>query len=346
MEARPNSSEKSNFHENILNMKARYSFFVVLLMILSYNLVAQNMVPNPSFENLDQPMPCDFVGSSLQFNNMIQDWTAPTEGSPDLHSKTNPTNCWSHCTAANIYTGSTCFRGPQDPHHSHIMCGIQLYKPTVNCSPWMEYIQVELTTPMVAGVDYYASMWVSLSDYSPIAVDKLGMYFTTNAISQPSGCPNLVGIPQVAATSVLTDVINWVKLEGTFTASAAYQYLTIGNFDVANVTAVNTGGSCNAQGAYYYIDDVLVIEDAQLGIEQHMTSSFSIAGSIVDDQLIISPETNLTEIEFMIIDVSGRVLDQFSLTEKTYKDVTSLTPGMYFLRTTDTSNDVIRFIKI
>ena len=343
LEVQLSSSGKLSFIQTLIMLKTTtLALFIILL--LNTNMRGQNLVPNPSFEDLIGTVNCEFVGSPSEFNNMVVDWEAPTEGSPDMHSKNNPVDCWSHCTPLNIYNGPTCFRGPQYPRTGEYMVGIQLYKPTVNCSPWCEYIQVQLTSPMIAGTDYYASLYYSLSDYSPLAVDKLGMLFSQNAISQPSGCPNLQGTPQVAASGMMTDITNWVKIEGTFTASANHNYLTIGNFIPSSTNTLNTGGSCVNKGAYYYIDDVTVIPAALVSVEEHELEQFTLRNTLVDDQLIV--ETNLigNDISLVIFDVRGKIIESHNLRETSILDLSHFPKGLYLVRTTKGQHSA-RFIK-
>lgn len=125
-----------------------------------------------------------------------------------------------------------------------------------------EYITQKLRFPLVAGVTYKASMWVSLAEASNYATNNLGMYFSA-APTNFTGYGLLAVTPQISSScnypgTWITDRSNtWVKIEGTITG-AGQQYLTIGGFNNANTFTGNFGTGNHWAGAYYYLDEVSV----------------------------------------------------------------------------------------
>lgn len=125
---------------------------------------------------------------------------------------------------------------------------------------WREYIEVQLTAPLQAGVTYCAEYWVNLSDNSRYSTDDHGMYFSTTAVTNLQTATALPFTPQIQnTTGQLADTAGWTKVSGTFTAAGGEQYIIIGNFKNDNNTTVQCFNSNQIFSyAYYLIDDVFV----------------------------------------------------------------------------------------
>jgi len=132
-----------------------------------------------------------------------------------------------------------------------------------------DYVQGQLVSNLIAGQEYCVSFYVyALS--AAYGVNHIGAYFDDGSIriGQDSvGCaqPQTAYTPQVFASSILTDTVNWTKVEGSFTASGTETFITIGNFSDKAHTAVvaitdTTGIAVAGTGwAYYMLDDVSVV---------------------------------------------------------------------------------------
>lgn len=93
-----------------------------------------------------------------------------------------------------------------------------------------------------------------------IASDKLGANFYT--VSFDSCCLPSLGVNTVLyADSIIIDTTNWVKIQGSFIADSAYNYLSIGNF-FTDVQTDTMNLAPYPYQAYYYIDDVCVTTDS------------------------------------------------------------------------------------
>jgi hypothetical protein len=128
---------------------------------------------------------------------------------------------------------------------------------------YREYIEAPLLSPLVAGHTYTVSFYVSLASMSDCAIDNIGAYLSDNAVTSTS-YTNLPVVPQVRnpAGSFLNSA-NWTLIQGTyFSASGGESYLTIGNFydDAQTPTQQTRPSGGGAIYAYYYIDDVSVID--------------------------------------------------------------------------------------
>jgi gliding motility-associated-like protein len=228
-------------------------FFVYLLLLLNATLgQGQNLVPNPSFENLKTAPNCGLSVSKDVFENTIFDWFMPTSGSPDIYSTTLPNTC-----AASQPNSSVIFTqfpsGHQLPRTGNNMAGLAPY-----ISQWYrEYIAVKLTQPLEVGKAYCCKMHVSLAEGSEFEQNNLAMYFSDDYQYQEAATV-LNFRPQVVNMVSISDTDNWIELSGGFVASNAAQYLTIGNFDANAAVGQTYLGPGTAQFAYYYFDDISV----------------------------------------------------------------------------------------
>ncbi len=237
-----------------------YFFAVSLFSICAVNSMAQNLVPNPSFETYSPcPISPDLIANATG-------WSMPTSGTSDYFNA-----CATFASAVDVPNNGF---GSQAANTGVGYAG--LYNVEMLCD-YREYIRVQLTSPLVIGLSYTASMYASLAEESDYASNNIGMFFSTSAsvstTNLPCTAPNTgvispAVIPQVNSAAVITNIAGWTLISGTFTATTAAQYLYIGNFYNTPSTTTNPGpGSGGTGAAYYYIDDVSVVLAAALPIE-------------------------------------------------------------------------------
>jgi len=231
-------------------MKYILLFFVVLSFT---RLQAQNLVPNESFEEVNV-LPCSWIIAQSEFTDAMQNWYMPTYGSSDIFSTETPDFCYSSCSSTNSES-----RGHQKPRTGKTMCGFNAFGFGFS-ENYREYLGVKLKSPLEVGKTYYAEMYVSFADKCENACNNLGMYFSTYKVENPFSTDPLPVLPQVNATTIIWDSVQWVKISGTFVATAAWEYLTIGNFFYNFETSTQHNPRLNTfpYNAYYYIDDVVV----------------------------------------------------------------------------------------
>ncbi|MCU0430371.1 MAG: gliding motility-associated C-terminal domain-containing protein [Cytophagaceae bacterium] len=233
--------------------KDRLVFAVVsaLYSILLPLSNAQNLVPNPSFENLNYA-PYYTSGSYIDFQNTVKDWKCPNYGTTDILS----TRVDEYSIVALPQTEAFDPFFPQRdqmPRTGEVVAGI---KPLRDAR--REYLKVKLNCPMIAGQEYYAEMFVSLADQCNRAQNNLGMYFTEQDEFEES-FTMISRLPQIKESAIISDSISWTKISGTFTAQGNYQYLIIGNFDTqANTQVLDLGKNNSMDFPYYLVDDILV----------------------------------------------------------------------------------------
>lgn len=220
-----------------------------------------NLVYNGSFEEYRYcPKRVDAVG----ILTLVEGWYQPTRGSADYFNV-----CGSReCGVPNNKLGQ------QMPHDGDGYCGIYCSK-----NDYREYLQTRLRRKLHKGDSIRLTYWVSLSEESTGAVATLGGLFTQESISDTVRSLFLAKEreyitedifqtishtynPQVVnpIDSTIMDTRNWHRITGTFVAQGGEQYITIGNFHLAERSGYVDYDSLTRllPGAYYYIDDVTV----------------------------------------------------------------------------------------
>jgi len=221
---------------------------VLLLSIVTTSLVAQvNLVPNASFEDT---VICPDNASQI---DRALGWSA-YRISPDYYNTCD----------LNPYFGvpSNYYGGFQYPATGNAYAGLVAYG---NNQTFHEIIGIQLLQSLQIGHRYYASIKISRgSGYSNqycAGCNKLGIKFTMQSYDFLTNQIPLDNIAQVYTDSIIMDTISWVTVGGYFCADSNYQYVSFGNFFEDIYTS--TAGNCTTPvwGAYYFIDDVQVIED-------------------------------------------------------------------------------------
>lgn len=214
-----------------------------ILIILLYNNVAlcQNLVPNSSFEEIDTAIH-QFSDNDIDFIKQIKSWTSPNTASPDL-------------ITPEFYER---FISTIPAHSGSMMVGIQSNKN------WAEYISVPLTQQLSSGRTYLVEYWIRRAGcIAPsMNVDRslnknFGILFLIQSIKEPNDKP-IQGTPQVKADTqkIITDK-EWVKYSQYFTPKHNYKHLYLGQF-------IKKGEDPSEEKGYYFIDDISVIEVAEI----------------------------------------------------------------------------------
>ena len=215
-----------------------------------FQIVAQTLVPNNGFENF---VVCP-IGFS-EFTGKVSNWQNPNTATPDyMNACANP-------NPAGMPKNGI---GYQVAHSGNGYTGIYTFSGTT----YREFIQVQLISPLIASHTYYFSMYVVLHNKSQTAIDDLGAYISVTA-PNTTGLGMLPGLPYPQISnpygSVITDTLNWTLVEGTYIATGGEKFLTLGHLknDVSTTYLPLPYGTV---GAYYYIDDVNLIDITLLPI--------------------------------------------------------------------------------
>ncbi len=202
-----------------------------------------NLVANPSFEL------CSSIPMSPGFLNLASYWTSSTNACPDYFH-------FSATGMSSVNVPGNAF-GSQDPDIGQSAYAGFTARTT---TPYREYLETPLSSPLAAGKAYVVSFHVSLADASQWAVDKIGAYLSVGPVGPVNTDYVLPVVPQVvnAANTFINDTQAWTLITGQYVAAGGEDHLVIGNFcDDSSTTPLAVQGG-TFSGAYYYVDDVSV----------------------------------------------------------------------------------------
>ena len=233
-----------------------FSFLAAIVCFVAGQSQAQNLLSDPGFESGDESF-CGIMGANDFGNNLI-DWTSPTQGTPQLFFTNVNSDCW-NAQPTSTYPGPIGIKGSQLPLDGESMAGIYAY--TIPNFNQRHYIQSPLSSPLIPGQAYTIGFYASLADFIEFGSNGLGACLSEGAIAANSDGV-LAATPQVVSEEVLGDYIRWTLISDTVIVDAAYDHITIGNFqtDAETVLEANpaTTGAVSTYGAFYFIDGVFV----------------------------------------------------------------------------------------
>ncbi|MFM2016419.1 MAG: hypothetical protein RL007_75 [Bacteroidota bacterium] len=222
---------------------------IIALNVTAIAAAAQNLVPNPGFENLKE-IPCNPMFGDM--SAFISDWKQGSQGTADILSRRATTTCY-----ANTNSTSGMSIGNENPHGGDNMGMIM----TSVRQDYREYLGAVFSQPLVPGKRYYAEVYVTLADRSGFGTNNIGFLFRTGEFKTASGY-QIIGKPQINNTEIITTMNGWVKVSGTFTASEAYTHFVIGNFlpEADTKKQIIKAGNTDLYHDHsaYYIDDVCI----------------------------------------------------------------------------------------
>jgi gliding motility-associated-like protein len=242
----------------------KITFYILLLLFVLNNSYAQklltgNLVINPSFE---QYINCPSYSSQIYYAIPWSDCLGGG-GSSDYYNI-----CTTNQNLINIYNW-------QLPKTGVGMSGIYLYGSWIYHN-YREYLLGVLSDSLKKNKRYCGELYTSLRNFSKGAVENIGMYFSIDTVLKSS---NLFALqPQIENhKGIISDTVNWVKVNGSLIANGGEKHITIGNFrDNLHTNYIDLVG---IMSPYYFIDDVSVCEcsfDINLGADTALCKGESI----------------------------------------------------------------------
>jgi hypothetical protein len=248
------------------------AFTLILIGLLaSDNIFAQNLVPNPSFEDTIQ---CPISGSLLN----TQQWSIGG-GTPDYYHSCVPTQTGG-LSSFNVPSNTA---GYQQAVSGNAYAGLITLSGPTNYN-LREYIQVKLTDTLKAGLCYTVAFYFSSANMDPngnftfanSVVKGLGIQFSDNPFTGSGAGYNLMPINPnyyLEDTTLVNslDTVNWSLFSKEYTANGTELYITIGNYRTNNNTPHFEDGSVDTlwsgiyPTAYNFIDDVSVMLCEEFG---------------------------------------------------------------------------------
>lgn len=244
--------------KNITTISVFRIIFAFAIFFLYENSKAQNLVPNGSFNIIDQNDCPERPRTNDKNVNLLPGWTWPTvDGTTDYFNT---------CSRGGMVGIPNNFAGRCPTKNGEGYVGLILKTKAEGKENYREYIQTRLTETLKKDHIYCVSVFYRLADCSTFSIDKLGIYFTQAETKIPSGKVMAGFKPQIETEGYFLDNNEeWKPLYTIYKATGNEQFMMIGNFK----TDVDTQEKPRKQGAgcderkdyaYYYIDSVQVIE--------------------------------------------------------------------------------------
>jgi len=249
--------------------QAIYLIFIILMGTIT-SLTAQevdsskNLVPNPSFEYYFE---CPEHLEAIRFRK-IPFWVA------------NPSNCtpdyFNECGRRGYRVPKNrCGTMPAKSGHAYVGLILRVGHPEGDPMGWYyrEHITVKLKHPLKKKFRYVAQMHLALSTYANYAIANIGMLFTPTARRIKW---NTFYEPQVVTPrgQFLDKANRWILVRDTLVAKGGEAFLTIGEFNNLENSQIKRitdsrkhRKKFNFNRAYYYIDDVSVVELGKVVID-------------------------------------------------------------------------------
>lgn len=326
-------------------MKKITQFIAALFLIFNFSyenqkVFAQNLVPNPSFEDtLFCPLYLTQIYAAANWLNYGI--------SPDYYNS---------CNNSGVNVPNAVF-GYQYAHSGNGMAGIFLRRRanSPDGPNAKEFIATELNTTLNIGSKYYFSCFINFS-YIPqaaIACNKFGMKLSTVPYDSSQFLSLINNFAHVYSDSIVSDTVQWFKLSGSLIADSNYHFLILGNFfDDQSTDTVSFSPAHDF--SYYYIDDVC------LGLDSNFCDTWTLLQHEIEmDYDFINifpiPTSNYLNIQSDLPIINLKVYDTFGKIQyvksgihnnKYQINISHLSNGMYFLniKTTKT-NSYKSFVK-
>lgn len=283
-----------------------------LLFFFFSRCEAQNLVPNPGFEETDSCMlgigflppgtgPADWFRANITFDHLQ--------------------TCLPYGSVNGLPLNKFTF---QEPYEGTSCIGLFTYHQN-GTDEQREWIMVPLLEAMVIGETYYCSFRANAgfggNELYPqiyLASSNVGVQFTTYELHYDSTfdpLPLPLNTAHVYYPDVLTDTVGWTLVSGSFVADSAYQYLMIGNF-FSNALTDTIHFASPESVMFWYPWGYTLIDDVCITTSPKGCDRISAIGELGTSEVVVYPNPAQTELhvsnsqsEFVwVCDALGRVI--------------------------------------
>ncbi len=229
-------------------MTAKQYLSLIFIFIHSIGF-AQNLIENGSFECVNQ-CPDYIYGTynlSKKFNNVCG-WENSSKGSPDFYHL----KCYRFYKQKHI----NYIKKNNYIHNGEGSVGLVLYSSFNPQKDYREEIKSKFLTKLKTGHTYCVSLYIKPDKKTKYFINGIGIKLISSKKK----------IVTVTNNIVINNLQEWTKLCFTFIATGKEKYIAIGRFKAKKdlIIQENEGILNNYKladlGAYYYIDDVKVME--------------------------------------------------------------------------------------
>lgn len=240
----------------------KFKIFAIFILLFSVAKSQVNLVPNGDFETAS---PCPNYPGQINYatgwNNVNLTYNNFSVGTPDFFHA-----CGTSSAGYSAQPPAT-FAGTCNPHLGGGFAATVLYNTPY--PGYREYFSTQLSCPMIAGNTYTVSWWLTsgTGPKSQYTIKNIGAHFSTAPLSQ-TGWNIIPVVPQCEITGY-SGTNAWVQYTFTVTATANWQYITLGSFrsDALNMPIVSYTVPFGPSSVYanYFWDDISVVGPANIG---------------------------------------------------------------------------------
>jgi hypothetical protein len=221
-------------------------WYLIVFVILSCRSLAQNLIPNPSFED--------------------------TVNCPDMMGQVSHAKFWYSINATPDYFHSCAIYpqmsvpannfGFQYPAEGSAYMGLCGY--STNDTTFREALGTFLTAPLIIGERYYVRFKTSLG-WNPAQganapSNNIGIRFSVDDFL--SNSPPIDNYCHIYSTEIISDTINWTVINGSFVADSAYAFVSFSNFFSNYNTDTLHWINSSWYQSYNYLDEICVSPDS------------------------------------------------------------------------------------
>lgn len=232
--------------------------FCVCAMSTGAQNTPVNLVPNGGFEIYDG------CPTSLSQVWKCEGWNSQF-GSADFYHG---------CGLGNVGAPENIF-GYQVPNDSGY---IGLIGWTSSFPGGQEVAFSEIISPLQSGAKYRIRFKASYADSANYAICCIGAILSSTSPPMGPYTQNLSSVELILDENEF-DTETWFQYEGVYTAQGGEDKIYVGTFrpeDDMNLSIVRPNGGSTYDKAYFYIDDISVIEDTVTGIEENEVDGLSV----------------------------------------------------------------------
>lgn len=318
--------------------------FILFILSIAISYAQNNLITNGSFEDVNG---CPWVNNTIN-EGFVYHISNPANYTPDYF------NCCYTLLGFPYNTSGipSNSRGYQLARTGEAYIGLDLWEKN---APGRDFIQIKFNTELKQGHHYSFTCYLNMANKFRYATANFGAYLSIDSVSMPAE-DVLPFVPQIENpdSNILTDTLHWVPITGTYLANGGEKFVLLGNFKPVAVgfdTAYQYYGSPNhANAAYYYIDDVSLIDlDSTLTVKENEAK--------VQIEVFPNPATGVLNIklfapylQYHIADLKGTSLIQNYIGNHAQLqiDIDELPSGFYVISFTNKEGNITRekFVKM
>jgi hypothetical protein len=253
----------------------KYLVQILLFLVFSFFGRTQNLITNPSFEDIDS---CYGQPAGIGFDvfewSGCNGWSCPSNASSDLWCQ-NP-------IIGNVFPpiiGGDYQNALSGNNFSAILVG------DVIENNYREFLQNELIIPLEPFSIYKFSCWISASSL-PCTTSSFGIsvsdnhYFSNEIYKLKS---NIIGLN--SEVNYITDTLGWEKIEIEFIATSKSKFIQFGSFtDNLSLNSIGCENSStgNFEVNYYFLEDFELIKIGEFQLPNIISLQSSVNNNRLD----------------------------------------------------------------